>query len=112
MTQVHMQQVNAMPNGNSLDMTSVAMLGATLAGLGLEALEVQGLLASVQKTSMQTAMNAMPEVLGKIAQVQRAKAVDIVNRISLLPSMYGYVNKLAVLNIINSVLSAPPQQQQ
>lgn len=107
-----MQQVNATPNGNSLDMTSVAMLGATLAGLGLEALEVQGLLASVQKTSMQTAMNAMPEVLTKIAQVQRAKAIDLANRISMLPSMGGYINKLQVLQIINNVMSAPPQQQQ
>lgn len=106
------RQVNTQPNGNGLDMQSVAMLGATLAGLGLEALEVQGLLAAVNKTSLQTAMNAMPEILGKIAQVQRAKAVDIANRISMLPSMGGYVNKLQVLNIINTVMSAPPQQQQ
>lgn len=107
-----MQQVNATPNGNGLDVNSVAMLGAVLAGLGLEALEVQGLLASVQKTSMQTAMNAMPDILGKIAQVQRAKAIDITTRIGMLPSMGGYINKLQVLNIINAVMSAPPQQQQ
>lgn len=106
------QQVNAVPNGNGLDVNSVAMLGAVLAGLGLEALEVQGLLGAVQKTSMQAAMNAMPEVLGRIAQVQRAKAVDLANRISMLPSMGGYINKLQVLNIINSVMTAPPQQQQ
>lgn len=107
-----MQQVNAAPNGNGLDMNSVAMLGAVLAGLGLEALEVQGLLAAVNKTSLQTTMNAMPEILGRIATVQRAKAVDIINRIGTLPSMGGYVNKLQVLNIINTVMSAPPQQQQ
>lgn len=106
------QQVNAMPNGNNLDMHNVAMLGAVLAGMGLETLEVQGLLAQVNKASLQAAMNSMNDILASIAKVQRAKAVDMVNRISQLPSIGGHVSKLQVLTVINSVMTAPPQQQQ
>lgn len=112
MTNSNLQQVNAMPNGNGLDMQSVAMLGAALAGMGLEALEVQGLLAAVHKVSLQTSMASMNEILGKIALVQRAKAVDLATRVSMLPSMGGYVSKLQVLTIINAVMSVQPQQQQ
>ena len=105
------EQVNTMPNGGSLDMQNVAMLGASLAGMGLEAMEVQGLLASVHRVSLQTAVNSMSDVLEKVSKIQRSKITDIVTRISMLPSMYGYVNKLAVLNIINTSLSTPPRQQ-
>lgn len=105
------EQVNTTPNGTSLDMQSVAMLGAALAGMGLEAMEVQGLLASVHRVSLQTAVSSMSDVLDKVSKIQRSKIIDIVNRISMLPSMYGYVNKLAVLNIINTSLSTPPRQQ-
>lgn len=112
MTSNDVQRVNAMPSGNGLDVENVAMLGASLAGMGLEVLEVQGLLAAVHRVSLQVSINSMSDVLDKVTKVHRSRAVHIVTRINMLPSMGGYVNKLQVLNIINSVLNTSPQQQQ
>lgn len=110
MTQdIEQVQTNSAVNGNGLDVQNVAMLGAALAGAGLETLEVRGLLASMQKLAMQTAMNNLAEVMDNINGVQRAKLISIVNQINMLPTKLGHVDKLQVLHIINSVLNNTPR---
>lgn len=103
-------QTNSQPNGNGLDVQNVAMLGAMIAGTGLESLEVQGLLAEVHRTSLSASVNSMAAILDKITRVQQARMINMINRITNLPSMAGHVNKAQVLQIITSVMSSPPKQ--
>lgn len=103
--------VNYLPNGNiGTGVQDVAMIGAMLTGVGLTRLQVQGLIAQIQKVSMQVALTSITEILGEIQKVREAQLMDIINRLSTMPAVMGQVSKNHVVQIVSNVLSSTPRQ--
>lgn len=103
-------QVNSLPGSNGINVQDVAVLGAQLTALGLTKLQVQGLLAQMQKMALQTAMNTLGEVLEEVRKVQESRMWDILNRLSTMPTMAGYVSRNHVVQIVTNVSSTTPRQ--
>lgn len=106
----HVVQVNGLPGANGINVQDVAALGAQLTALGLTKLQVQGLLAQMQKMALQTAMNTLGDVLEEVRKVQEARMWDILNRINTMPTMAGYVSRNHVVQIVTNVSSMTPRQ--
>lgn len=87
----------------------LAALGAQLAGHGYTQQQVTGLLARIQKVAEQATMMSMSETLGDLAQIQRAKLLQLMTLIQGMPDKLGYISRSAVLMAIGSVMNEIPR---
>ena len=102
-------QVQHIPNGG-VNATDIASLGAMLAGHGLDQMQVQGLVARMQKLGVQVALGALPEMLEDIRRIQEARIWGAISQIQALSSMGGYVRRDQVLLILNGLSQRTPRQ--
>lgn len=102
-------QVEHVPNGG-INAQEIASLGAMLASHGLDQMQVQGLVARMQKVGVQTALAALPEFLEDIRRVQASRIWGAINQIQALSSMGGYIRRDHVLLILNAVASQTPRR--
>ena len=109
MTQDLEVQVQHVPNGG-INAQDIASLGAMLASHGLNQLQVQGLVARMQKLGVQVALGALPEMLEDIRRIQESRIWEMINKVSNLPSMGGFVSKSQVVLILNGVAQQTPRQ--
>jgi hypothetical protein len=109
MTEVEVRSIpNQPPNGTTAQ--DIAALGALLTSAGLTRLQVQGLVARIQKTAEQVALMTIAETLEDIRKIQEARMYRIVSLVQSLQSVGGYVNRNSVLLAINGVMSESPRQ--
>ena len=97
------------PNGG-INAQDIASLGAILAGHGLDQMQVQGLVARMQKLGVQVALGALPEMLEDIRRIQEARIWGAISQIQALSSMGGYVRRDQVLLILNGLSQRTPRQ--
>lgn len=110
MTQQDLEvQVQHIPNGG-INAQDIASLGAMLASHGLNQIQVQGLVARMQKLGVQVALGALPEMLEDIRRIQQGRIWEMINRVNALASMGGYVSKNQVVQILSTVASQTPRQ--
>ena len=109
MTQDLEVQVQHIPNGG-INAQDIASLGATLAGHGLDQMQVQGLVSRMQKLGVQVALGALPEMLEDIRRIQGSRMWGAINQVQALSSVGGYVRRDHVLLILNSVIQGTPRQ--
>ena len=88
----------------------IASLGAILAGHGLDQMQVQGLVARMQKLGVQVALGALPEMLEDIRRIQEARIWGAISQIQALSSMGGYIRRDQVLLILNGLSQRTPRQ--
>jgi hypothetical protein len=100
--------VQHVPNGG-MNAQDIASLGAILGSHGLDQMQVQALVARIQKIGVQTALAALPEMLEEIRRLQWARVYGAINRISALSSSMGYVRRDHVLLILNTLVPQNPQ---
>jgi hypothetical protein len=102
-------QVQHVPNGG-INAQDIASLGAILAGHGLDQMQVQGLVARMQKLGVQVALSSLPEMLEDIRRIQQSRLWGAINQIQALSSMGPYVRRDQVLLILNGVAQRTPRQ--
>ena len=102
-------RVEHVPNGG-INAQDIASLGAMLAGHGLDQMQVQGLVARMQKLGVQVALGALPEMLEDIRRIQESRIWGAIGQIQALSSMGPYVRRDQVLLILNSVAQRTPRQ--
>jgi hypothetical protein len=102
-------QIQHVPNGG-INAQDIASLGAILAGHGLDQMQVQGLVARMQKLGVQVALGALPEMLEDIRRIQEARIWGAISQIQALSSMGGYVRRDQVLLILNGLSQRTPRQ--
>jgi hypothetical protein len=102
-------QIQHVPNGG-INAQDIASLGAILASHGLTQMQVQGLIARMQKMGVQVALGSLPEMLEDIRKIQEARIWQMINMINALPTMAGFVNKNQVIQILSTVASQTPRQ--
>jgi hypothetical protein len=102
-------QVQHVPNGG-INAQDIASLGAILAGHGLDQMQVQGLVARMQKLGVQVALGALPEMLEDIRRIQESRIWGAISQIQALSSMGGYVRRDQVLLILNGLSQRTPRQ--
>lgn len=102
-------QVEHVPNGG-INAQEIASLGAILASHGLTQMQVQGLIARMQKMGVQVALGALPDMLEDIRKIQESRVWQMINMINALPTMAGYVSKNQVIQILSTVASQTPRQ--
>lgn len=107
MTQVQAHVVNR-PDGTAAQ--DMAALGALLTSAGLTKLQVQGLVARIQKTAERSALESVSEVLEDIRKIQESRILRIVSLVNSLTSYGGYISKQSVLMLIHAVSNETPRQ--
>lgn len=111
MTEVEVQHYpTPQPPPNGVNAQDIAALGALLAGHGLSRIQVQGLIARIQKVSEQLAIMSLAEILEDVRKIQEARLWRIINFVQSMPSMGGYVSKNSVVNYIHTVTAETPRQ--
>ena len=101
--------IEHIPNGG-INAQDLATLGAMLAAHGLNQVQVQGLVARMQKMGVQVALNTLPAVLEDIRRIQEGRIWEMINRVQALASMGGFVSKNQVIQILTTVASQTPRQ--
>ena len=107
MTEVLVRR-NDQPSGTTAQ--DIAGLGALLTSAGLTKLQVQGLVARIQKTAEQVALLTIAETLEDIRKIQEARMFRIINLVQSLQSYGGYIHRNSVLLAINGVMTETPRQ--
>lgn len=107
-SEVQLQYQPSAPNGVSAQ--DIASLGALLAGHGLSRIQVQGLIARIQKVAEQLAVMSLADILDDVRKIQEARLWRIINFVQSMPSMGGYVSKNSVINYIHTVTAETPRQ--
>lgn len=107
MTEINAHVVDR-PNGTAAQ--DMAALGALLTSAGLTKLQVAGLVARIQKTAEQAAMQSVAEVVEDVRRIQEARFARIIQLIGSLTPYMGYVSKAGVLMIIQAVANETPRQ--
>lgn len=103
-------RVEHVPNGG-INAQDIASLGAILAGHGLDQMQVQGLVARMQKLGVQVALGALPEMLEDIRRIQESRIWGAINQIQALSALPGgYIRRDHVLLILNGVAQRTPRQ--
>ena len=102
-------QVQHVPNGG-VNAQDIASLGAMLAGHGLDQMQVQGLVARMQKLGVQVALGSLPDMLEDIRRIQESRIWGAINQIQALSSMGPYVRRDQVLLILNGLAQRTPRQ--
>jgi|KBSSwiStaDraftv2_1062776.scaffolds.fasta_scaffold291899_2 hypothetical protein len=102
-------QVQHVPNGG-VNAQDIASLGAMLAGHGLDQMQVQGLVARMQKLGVQVALGSLPDMLEDIRRIQESRIWGAINQIQALTSMGPYVRRDQVLLILNGLAQRTPRQ--
>lgn len=108
MTEVQIRPIDPVPNGTTAQ--DIAALGALLTSAGLTKLQVQSLVARIQKVSEQVALISLNETLEDIRKIQEARIWRIISMVNTLQSYGGYINKNAVIMAIQSVAAETPRQ--
>jgi hypothetical protein len=103
-------QVRPIDPPTSTSAQDIAALGALLTSAGLTKLQVQSLVARIQKVSEQVALITLNETLEDIRKIQESRIWRIISLIQALPSMGGYINKNSVLMAVQTVASETPRQ--
>lgn len=108
MNEVQIRHMEQTPNG--VGAQDIAAMGALLAGHGLSRMQVQGLLARIQKVSEQLAITSISEILEDVRRIQEARMWRIISFIQSMPGVGGYVNKNTIISFIHTVNSETPRQ--
>jgi len=102
--------VDMIPNGNGLSAQDIAGLGAMLTSVGLTRLQVQGIVARIQKVAAHVALTTIGEVLEDVRRIQEARLLEIISRVGAMPTMAGYVNRNHVIQIVSNTMATTPRQ--
>lgn len=102
-------RVEHVPNGG-INAQDIASVGAMLASHGLNQVQVQGLIARMQKLGVQVAIGSLADILEDIRRIQEARIWEMVNRVSTMPTVGGFVNKNHVITILTTVAKQTPRQ--
>jgi hypothetical protein len=102
-------QVQHIPNGG-INAQDIASLGAIMAGHGLDQVQVQGLVARMQKLGVQVALGTLPELLEDIRRIQEARIWGAIAQIQALTTFGGYIRRDQVLMILNGLSQRTPRQ--
>jgi hypothetical protein len=102
-------KVEHVSNGG-INAQEIASLGAILAAHGLDQMQVQGLVARMQKLGVQVALGTLPEMLEDIRRIQESRIWGAISQVQALSSMGGYIRRDQVLLILNGLSQRTPRQ--
>ena len=107
MTEIQVRPIDPPTSTSAQD---IAALGALLTSAGLTKLQVQSLVARIQKVSEQVALITLNETLEDIRKIQESRIWRIISLIQALPAFGGYINKNSVLMAVQTVAAETPRQ--
>lgn len=95
-----------------LNPQDLAELGALMVTNGMSTLQARAIIAKVQQTAAQVALAMAPDILEEIRRIQEARLLEILQRVRLLPNVFGmgYISRDRVLQVIQDVAARPPRQ--
>lgn len=96
-------RLNGAPN--AMGLSNVAELGAILSAAGLDAVQVKALTNKLQEDSLHLALSSTPEIISKIQDIQNAKVAIVMDRVTALQGLMGYVHKDTVLALMRTLIS-------